>query len=416
MATASRLGTLSIAIAGCGPAGLAAALLFQRAGHAVTLFERFDAPRPVGSGLMLQPTGMAVLDAMGLLPQIARHGARIDGLLGHEEHGRTALDSPYRQLSSTAFGIGIHRASLFGELYDAVCEAGIAIRTSHEIAASQIRADKRLLCFADGSTSEGFDLLVDATGWNSALGNRHDGLLDFGALWATLPLDSDDPFAGNLLEQRYRRAAHMAGVLPTGRRDPEGPREVSFFWSLRGDRYDEWRATGLDAWKAEVQTLWPDLEGLLQRIESVDALTFARYAHRTTPRPHGERLIRIGDAWHCASPQLGQGANMALLDAWGLARGLAEGRSVAEGLRLTVAWRSDHVRLYQAVTRFFTPLYQSDAALPSILRDRVLMPLSRIWPGNHLQARIMSGLLGWPLASLGLREPDYRALARAIPA
>ena len=51
---------LNIAIAGCGPCGLAAALLLHRAGHEVTLFERFDTPRPIGSGLMIQPTGMAV--------------------------------------------------------------------------------------------------------------------------------------------------------------------------------------------------------------------------------------------------------------------------------------------------------------------------------------------------------------------
>ncbi|MCI1143956.1 FAD-dependent oxidoreductase [Sphingomonas sp. WKB10] len=37
---------LHIAIAGCGPAGLATALLLHRDGHHVTLFERFDAPAP----------------------------------------------------------------------------------------------------------------------------------------------------------------------------------------------------------------------------------------------------------------------------------------------------------------------------------------------------------------------------------
>ena len=42
-----------IAIAGAGPAGLAAALYLKRAGHKVTIFERFDAPKPVGSGLIL---------------------------------------------------------------------------------------------------------------------------------------------------------------------------------------------------------------------------------------------------------------------------------------------------------------------------------------------------------------------------
>ena len=66
-----------IAIAGCGPAGLAAALLLHRQGHRVTLFERFDQPRPIGSGLMIQPSGLAVLDALGLAPDILAHGAPI---------------------------------------------------------------------------------------------------------------------------------------------------------------------------------------------------------------------------------------------------------------------------------------------------------------------------------------------------
>lgn len=55
-----------IAIAGCGPAGLAAALFLIRQGHRITLVERFTAPKPVGSGLLLQPSGLAVLDALGL--------------------------------------------------------------------------------------------------------------------------------------------------------------------------------------------------------------------------------------------------------------------------------------------------------------------------------------------------------------
>ena len=55
------MGDLDIAVAGCGIAGLAGALLLHRRGHAVTLYERFEQPRPLGSGLLLQPTGLAVL-------------------------------------------------------------------------------------------------------------------------------------------------------------------------------------------------------------------------------------------------------------------------------------------------------------------------------------------------------------------
>ncbi|NEU34098.1 NAD(P)-binding protein, partial [bacterium LRH843] len=68
---------IDIAIAGCGPAGLASALLLHRDGHRVTVFERFDTPRPIGSGLMIQPTGLAVLRELGLERELTAHGAPI---------------------------------------------------------------------------------------------------------------------------------------------------------------------------------------------------------------------------------------------------------------------------------------------------------------------------------------------------
>src|SRR5262245_28314629 len=57
---------LHIAIAGAGTAGLAAAAFLAREGHRITLFERFAEPRPVGAGLMIQPTGLACLAMLGL--------------------------------------------------------------------------------------------------------------------------------------------------------------------------------------------------------------------------------------------------------------------------------------------------------------------------------------------------------------
>lgn len=407
---------LGIAIIGCGPAGLAAALLLARQGHAVSVFDQFVSPGPVGSGLMIQPTGLAVLAELGLAAEVTRRGARIDALQGIAEHGRTVLDAPYAALGLPgAFGLGIHRASLFDVLHEAATRAPrVTIRAGHAVTGSTCDAQGRRLVFADREASAPFDLVVDASGWRTRFDPAPKNILPFGALWASLPLAPGDPFAGNLLEQRYRRAAQMAGVLPIGTRAGAGGPEVAFFWSLRAEDYAAWEATPLEDWKGEVLRLWPELEGLLARIGTREQLTFARYAHRTHPAPVDERLIAIGDAWHSASPQLGQGANMALLDAWSLARGLAEGRTLAEKLRLAAGWRSDHVWLYQWVTRLFTPLYQSESRYLPALRDRMLAPLSRHWPAKGIQAQLMSGLFGFPLAPLGLALPDYAGLSASL--
>ena len=402
-----------IAIAGCGPAGLAAALLLHRQGHRVTLFDRFDQPRPIGSGLMIQPSGLAVLAELGLAPAILAHGAPIRALHGLNHQGDIALDARYADLGIPgACGIGIHRGSLFTLLYRAVAAEGIGIETGFAVERSDLAGNGRTLSSGDGHVTRRFDLVVDALGTSSPLAPQCGEWLAFGALWATLDWPAEAPFDFGLLEQRYTHAAQMAGILPTGIRVDATGNEMSFFWSLKASDYDSWRDAGLDTWKAQVCSLWPDCEAVLGRIADPNQLTFARYAHRRVLEPVAERLIHIGDAWHSASPQLGQGANMALLDAFALPQGLASGDGIQDGLHRAIGLRARHVKLYQALTWAATPLYQSDSVWHALLRDFLLTPLGRIPPGPRIQARLVSGLVGDPLATLGLPLPDYAALGR----
>jgi 2-polyprenyl-6-methoxyphenol hydroxylase-like FAD-dependent oxidoreductase len=113
-------------------------------------------------------------------------------------------------------------------------------------------------------------------------------------------------------------------------------------------------------------------------------------------------MIHIGDAWHSASPQLGQGANMALLDAYALALALREASDVRSALARAIVMRRRHVRLYQALTALFTPVYQSDGRLLPFVRDRLVGPLSKLWPATAIQAAMVSGLIGRPLKRLKL--------------
>lgn len=394
-----------IAVAGCGPAGLATALLLHRDGHRVTLFDRFDTPGPVGSGLMIQPTGLAVLRKLGLAEALVDHGARIDRLHGEAgSSGRVVLAVRYAALRDRqAFGVGVHRGALFTLLHDAVAVEGIAIEIGCPVTGSvQVAGGRRRLTLGDGRSVGPFDVIVDALGTRTPLAPRCGRELDYGALWATLGWPDDAGFDPHALEQRYQRASVMVGVLPIGRFPGSQRPQTAFFWSLRADRFDAWRAAGLDRWKQQVHALWPATRPLLDQIVSPDQLTFARYAHRTLPSPVEPGIIHIGDAWHSASPQLGQGANMALLDGYALALSLREAPDVATALAHAVALRRRHVRLYQALTALFTPVYQSDSRLLPIVRDRLVGPLSTLWPATRIQAAMVSGLIGRPLDRLGL--------------
>ena len=393
-----------IAIVGAGIGGLAAALLLHRDGHRVTLFERFAAPHPVGSGLMLQPTGQAVLAKLGLLSRAAVLGRRIDRLDGRGATGLRVLDVSYAPLGPDVHGIGIHRHALFSTLHDAVARAGIPVETGWEVAG--VRRDGGIaLERADGHRSARFDLVVCAAGAHCPLlaevGKGAPRELPFGAVWGTLPWQAG--FAQNALSQRYQGARTMVGVLPIGRSHETGAEAAAFFWSLEPAEYDRVRARGIEAWKSDVRRVWPEAEPHLSNIASFDDLILARYGHHTLRTPCADRLAFIGDAAHSTSPQLGQGANMALLDAAALADALRE-REIGEALRRYAAARRWHVRAFQLMSRALTPFYQSDSRVLPWIRDRIMPTLFKVPPAPWLLAHIVSGTLLDPLGRIGLGE------------
>lgn len=404
--------TWTIAVAGAGPAGLAAALCLARSGHQVTLIERFETPKPLGSGLMLQPTGLAVLGQLGLAESIGNLGQPIDRLFGRVMPSeRVILDVRYRHSHPAHRGLAVHRAALFQVLYDAVLAQGIPLVTGRELTGVVEQGDTVALQDSAGRPLGPFDLVVDALGSRSPLAGcygpsrRQD--LAYGALWASLPWPAGI-FDDTALEQRYQKASVMIGVLPIGRRFRGDADQTAFFWSLRPADYAAWRSRGLTAWKDDVRRLWPATEPLLDAIVDPDQLTLARYSHHTLPWPvavqAAGRVVAIGDAAHSASPQLGQGANMALLDARALAVALAETADLAAGLRRYAQLRRWHVRWFQALSALFTPFYQSDSAALPVLRDWLVAPATRLPLARNIVARSVAGVLPDPRRRLGL-EP-----------
>ncbi|NJM83708.1 MAG: hypothetical protein HC844_15730 [Tabrizicola sp.] len=222
--------------------------------------------------------------------------------------------------------------------------------------------------------------------------------MPYGAVWARSP-GPGQRVRADALVQRYFRASRMAGVLPLGQMQSGGPERAAIFWSLPVAALETWPNRDIGGWKAEVAALWPDIAPFLGSVTSPADMTPARYGHGTLAQPFAHRLVHIGDAAHRASPQLGQGANMALLDALALADAIAAGGDPGP---LYARMRRWHVRLYQGMSAAFTPQYQSDSRWLPVVRDRLLMPLSRIPPVPRLLTRLVAGDLIPPLGRTGL--------------
>lgn len=391
---------MRIAIIGAGIGGLASASLLADQGHEITIFDQFDAPKPVGSGLVIQPVGQDVLAEIGALDRALAAGNRVTHMIGVEAvTKRRVLDVRYDLADAGAFGLAIHRAALFDALWQAMqTRSGIELVCNATIKSVRQDDDTAEVFTTKNDVYGPFELVVDSAGAGSPLSPMTSRQLPYGAIWGTVDWPETD-IPKHHLSQRYVAASHMIGVLPIGQIPGDDAFKAAVFWSLpRGD-HAKWRDAGLAAWKAEGTALWPALAPFVDQITNADQMTMARYSHGTLNKPYTGRLVHIGDAAHRASPQLGQGANMALLDALALSRALPT-RAIGQALPAYARARRLHTKIYQAMSWAFTPMYQSDSKLLPILRDRALFPVSQIAPTPRILTSLVCGTMVPPIGRL----------------
>ena len=127
---------------------------------------------------------------------------------------------------------------------------------------------------------------------------------------------------------------------------------------------------------------------LVEQIASAEQVVFAGYRDVRMRRWHAPGAVVLGDAGHATSPQLGQGANLALWDALVLADTLAAGGDLADYTRA----RRAHLGYYQFAARWLTPLFQSDSRFTGWLRDRCLPLFNRIGPTRRMMTATMAGI------------------------
>ncbi len=366
---------LNVLIAGGGIGGLALAAFLQHHHVSITIAERAEAWRPVGAGLTLGPNAVRVLDALGLGHDIRQRGVRLRQGLIADARGRVLsrvdLDRLERRVGVPSIAIG--RAQLHQTLLEALQPGRVDIQLGARVAGVEANDTDARVQFADG-TRQRCDLLVGADGLRSSL---RDALGHAPAL----------RYAGYVCFRFIARGVDHRAVgtgaidramlqLGHGRRVgmvPIGPNELYCFASMLAP---EGRAPYEGITRDALANLFAEFGGGVPGVFAAlePDHQFILDEIRDLPRPtwgHGAAVL-LGDAAHASTPNLAQGAAMAIEDAMVLAGALARHDSIGEATARYRAVREPRVRRI-AARSYAIGRMSSLAARPIVaLRNLVL--------------------------------------------
>ena len=171
---------------------------------------------------------------------------------------------------------------------------------------------------------------------------------------------------------------------------------VAFFWSLPLCEVEQQKAAGLGALKARILAAWPQLARLVDEISSFDQFALATYRD-VVMRPWSKgNVLVLGDAAHGTSPQLGQGANLALIDALTITHCIRETADAARAIALYWRMRRAHTAYYQLASRALTPAFQSHSRVMAWLRDTLLVGARYVPLGGYITRTTLSGIRKLP--------------------
>lgn len=285
-----------------------------QAGAKVTVLEQASELREVGAGLQITPNGARVIRALGLEEAYHAHGLAASGVWPTDALTGRVLARFDLSGTDPAYRF-FHRAALQGLLADEAEARGVTIRTG--IHAESLAPGGRV------QTDQGeieADLIVGADGIHSI---------------ARLFCDTGAQPA------RFTGQVAWRAVIPCGAEPPVAriwmaPGRHVVTYPLSGDRMnivavqerDEWAEEGWhhrddpDNLRSAFADCAADLRVILDKVE--EARLWGLFRHPVAGIWHGERIAVLGDAAHPTLPFLAQGANLALEDAWVLARCCAD--------------------------------------------------------------------------------------------
>jgi FAD-dependent urate hydroxylase len=358
-----RVERCRILIVGAGIAGLAAARALGRAGFAPELVEREAAWDHAGTGLYLPANGARALRALGLEEAVVARAAPIGSQRLLDHRGRLLAEVDVRRLwGEVGPCLALPRADLH-----AVLRAGVPLRRGRAVRSLERPDGPVAVAFDDGGEGE-YDLVVGADGLRSAV--------------RRLAVDPRPPVPVG--QDSWRFLAPCPPEVTTwtvllGRGAsflavPVGRGLVYCYADVASDA----AGGGLDGdpvgrLRRRFAGFAAPVPGLLDQVGDPERVHVGPIEQVAEQRWGRGAVVLVGDAAHGMSPNMAQGASLALEDALVLAACLRAAGTVGDALAAFVARRSRRTAWVRAQT------HRRDRTrnLPPLLRDLTLAAFAR---------------------------------------
>lgn len=322
----------SVLIVGGGIGGLTTAIALHRVGIPARVVEQAPTLGTVGAGITIQCNASAVFDALGVrfapedVVSIGRFEMRARG-------GAVVMSGDSDDLDLPFASVNIHRADLQATLVRHLEALGGRLELGRRVVAVRSTDSHADVVFGDGETAR-VDLVLGVDGLNSTVrkmllgstGSRYSGQ----TCWRfAVPIDAEVPIlslerwdggrrAGLVPLSRGRVYGYLVQSAPPGTPGPDTQTAAHVL-----ERFGGMHA-GLDAALAE----------LVQREAAGEPVPIHHGDLRDQPHiSFGRgRVVLLGDAGHATTPNMGQGAGMAIEDAAAVAIALGSGAVAPERL------------------------------------------------------------------------------------
>jgi 2-polyprenyl-6-methoxyphenol hydroxylase-like FAD-dependent oxidoreductase len=356
---------LRVGIVGGGVSGLAAAVALRSVGHAPEVFERAPQIQEVGSGLTLWANATRVLRELGALDACLERSHRIDDFHLQHASGRMLMRIPIEAFATHA--VAMHRADLQAALVRRL-PAGV-VMTQQQCLGIREDASGVYLQLATGERGP-FDVVLGADGVRSCIRSYVRGAdepLSYRGytIWrGVAQMDALQPVQSAISETWG--LGHRFGILPLG-----GGR-VCWYATANARQPKTTRPEDRQATILAMVDGWHDpVQSLVAATPSEAILEHATYDRVVRAGWSRGAVALVGDAAHPLTPNLGQGACLALEDAVVLGRLLigVQGREAVHGaLRRFEQMRLPRVRAMARRCRWLGALGQWEDPRANFLR------------------------------------------------